>query len=540
MHPAENLVAIAAWLVVGGYIFTFVRGQLADSDTPNRTLNLAIRRLYLLGFSLGGLVMVAWGSFGLLQNLMEMLAQEVWPASVAHHVVQVLLGTALWVGHWRMVQAQFFNGPPAERASVLRKVYLYLTVFIFSIITIVGGTLLFEKLIGLLLGLPLSDEPLIVQLSEVVPMLIVGGVVWAYQWHIIRQDAELAPDGPRQAEVRRTYAYLVATVGLFATVLGVGGLLTLLIDMLTNTGGGGGNYYRQTVSAYISLTMMGLPVWILPWYYAQNRAVLPPADPGQRDEGGEARRSVVRKIYLYLFVFLASLGIFGSTGWFVFHILTALLGADLPNDFLTLVLDALVIALLAAGVWAYHWWAIQEDGRRTEQAETAQLTEMQVVVVADGDGSLGQALQRKIKAALPHLSVQTIALSEATLSKVDSAVALNSEAAQAALAEASYIVGSWRSLSTTPAGSIFASQPATKLALPLPEENWLWVGHSDLNLKPDSQAEQAVQGLKQALAGDVVSFQTGPDVGTVIGIIIGGVVFFIIASGLVFGVLNLL
>ena len=39
--------------------------------------------------------------------------------------------------------------------------------------------------------------------------------------------------------------------------------------------------------------------------------------------------SLRRRLFLgVFFVFVASLVIFGSVGWFVFHILTALLGAD--------------------------------------------------------------------------------------------------------------------------------------------------------------------------------------------------------------------
>lgn len=529
----DHLAAILVWGVVWLFVARFVWGQVAQTGAPNYDINLTLRRLYLLGFSLGGLVMVAWGSFGLLQTIMEMLAGEVWRTPVANHSAQLLVGAAIWVLHWSVLQRNFAAGHPAEERSVLRKVYLYLTVFVFSIITIVGGTLLLKRLLELLLGAPPTGEPLLLQLSQVAPMLLVGGVLWAYHWTVVRQDAAQSPEGPRQAEVRRVYAYLVATVGLFATLLGVGGLLTLLVDMLTAGSDIGLTYYRESVAGFVSLTLMGLPVWLLPWRPSQARAVLPPAEAGRRDVGAEERRSIVRKIYLYLFVFLASLGIFGSVGWFVFHILTWVLGAELPNDFITQVLDAFVIALLAAGVWLYHWWAIRGDTRRSEQVETDHLADVLVVVIDGDEGQLGQAVVGKLREELPQLQLRPLGLTG------PATAAMGGEPFSAALLKtASFIIGSWQSLTSGEAAAAVTASAATKLAVPLPAEKWLWAGVRGNSL--EGYAAQTARGVKQALEGDQVDFQSGPDVATVAGIVVGGALFLCIAGSLLAGVVSLL
>ena len=101
----------------------------------------------------------------------------------------------------------------------MRKIYLYLAVFIYSVMALGSGTLLLKRLIELALGAPPSQEPLLSQLSIPVPLLIVGGLFWAYHWRTLKQDAAQAPDVPRQAGVRRIYAYLVAAVGLTVTIL---------------------------------------------------------------------------------------------------------------------------------------------------------------------------------------------------------------------------------------------------------------------------------------------------------------------------------
>ena len=533
LSTLDHLAAVLVWSVVWLFVWRFVRGQLSQSGSPNHYLNLSIRRLYLLGFSLGGLVMVAWGSFGLLQTIMEMLAGEVWRTPVANHTAQLLIGCFIWVSHWLVLQRNFATGHPAEERSILRKVYLYLTVFVFSVMTLVGGTLLLKRLFELLLGAPPSGEPLLLQLSQVVPMLLVGGLLWIYHWTVVRQDAIQSPDAPRQAEVRRVYAYLVATVGLFAALTGIGGLLTQIVDMLTSGSDIGLNYYRESVAAFVSLTLMGTPVWLLPWRASQARAILPPDDSATHDAGVAERRSIVRKIYLYLFVFLASLGIFGSVGWFVFHILTFLLGADLPNDFLTQVFDAFVIAMLAAGVWVYHWLAIRGDSQRNEQAEADHLADVVVVVVDGEEGQLGQAVVNKLRQDLPQVQLHPLGLTEtATL-------AMEGQPFSAALLTAAhYIIGSWQTLTTAEVKPAVDNHTATKFVVPLAEENWVWAG-----TRPQSTtgyAEQAVRGVKQAIEGDRIDFQSGPEVGTVIAIVLGGVVFLCIAGNLLLGVVNLL
>lgn len=530
LTAAEHFIAIVMWAVIFIYHWRLSRPLVNRQSEATLVINLGIRRFYLLAFSLGGLVMVSWGGVGLLQTLMQISTGVLWQTPIADYSAQLLVGTVVWVAHWLLLQRDFAGGHPVEERSVLRKIYIYLAVFVYSIITLGSGTMLLKRLLELALGAPPSQEPLLSQLSVPVPLLVVGGLFWAYHWWVLKQDIRQAPVVPRQAGVRRIYAYLVAAIGLTVTLTGVVGLLTLLIDMLMSSASVGLDYYREQTALFVAMTIVGTPVWLLPWRVMQ-RLALPPASVTERS--ADERRSVVRKIYLYLFVFIASLSIFGSVGWFVFHILTWLLGADLPADFSTELLYALVISLLAIGVWLYHWQAIRRDGQLEQQDQSHRLADITVVVI-DGDaGTLGQRVVHHLERELPGLKVKPVGLTnqarEAMIGHPFSATVLET---------AHYIIGSWQTLTAADVAPLVAANPAVKFAIPLADNNWLWAGLKSQSL--DYYAAQITQGLKQAIEGEDINFNRGMDVGNVIAIVAGVVLFLCVGSSIVGAALSLL
>lgn len=534
LTTGEHLVALLVWGVVWSYIWWQVRADnraLPPPDAPTAALTGAedrggVRRLYLLAFALAGLVMLSWGAIDLLKTLMQLPGGVFWRTPVAHDIAKLVIGAAVWLVHWLLLQQAFWSGAAAEERSLFRKLYLYLAVFVYSVMAVGSGTTLLKRLIELALGAPPDTEPLLSQLSVPVPLVVVGGVFWAYHWYVLRQDAEQAPEAPRQAGVRRIYAYLVAAIGLAALLSGVGGLLGILVDLLTTPEAVGFAYYREQVALFSAMTVVGIPVWLFPWRTMQNLAVSMPAAAGVEGNGEEERRSTVRKIYLYFYVFVAAIAVFSSVGWFVFHILTAILGADLPDDFITQVLTALVISLLAVGVWLYHWWAIRHDNR-LEQIDRAKRLKDTVVVVIDGNnGSLGQAVIRHIQHDLPGIQLKPVSLT----TEAEAAMAAQpfTTAGQTAIQTAHFVVGSWQVLTTNKVAPVVAASPAQKLAIPLPAKNWVWAG---VKSRPeDFYARQAARGVKQAIEGEAITPPGEIELATIVTIVGGVILFFMIIS----------
>ena len=534
LTTGEHIAAILVWAVVWLYTWRLARPLANRQDSTHLAINLSIRRLYLLIFSLGGLALTTWGAIGLMRTLMELSSLVPWRTPIANFSAQLLVGGAGWVGYWFILQRDFAGGHPAEERSVLRKIYLYLAVFVYTVMTLSSGSLLLKRFIELALGAPPSGEPLLVQLGIPVPLLVVGLVLWVYHWRVVKQDAVQAPEGPRQATVRRIYAYLVAALGLITLLTGVIGLLIQLIDLLTSPVDVGFNTYREEIALLTAMIIVGLPVWLLPWRNMQRLAVRAfQGTEADSTAGVEERRAIIRKIYLYFFVFIASLGIFGSAGWFVFHILTALLGADLPDDFFTLVLDALVIALVSVGVWLYHWGAIRHDVQLEAQEQRQRLSDI-VVVVIDGEaGELGQQIAGEIVDDLPDVQIKSLGLTPAAIEAM-----AGQPFSVTGLETAHYIIGSWQTLTTAPVAAAMADSAATKFVVPLTNEQWIWSGVRPQS--PKGYAQQTVKGLKQAIDGDEVDFGSGMDTSTIIGIVVGLILFLCIGGSVVSGILSLL
>jgi hypothetical protein len=523
LTTGEHLAAIIAWGVVWAYLW---RQLQADKRLiPTQDEHLGLRRLYLLVFSLAGLVMVSLGAIGLLQTLLQLSTIGInWRTPVANHTAQLLVGGVVWVGHWLILQRAFLTGGPAEERSVLRKIYLYLAVLVFSVMAVVSASTILKRLIELALGAPPAREPLLSQLSDPLPLLIVGGVFWGYHWYILGQDANQAPEIPRQASVRRIYAYLVAAIGLAVLLSGIVGLLSILIDLLTTPATVGLTYYREQVAVFTAMMIVGAPVWLLPWRKLQNLALATPSTEAEGIAAAEERRSTTRKIYLYFYVLVATLAFFGSVGWFVYHLLTALLGADLPEDFITLVLDALVISLLAVGVWVYHWQAIRRDGQLEQAEQAKRLADVPVVVIDSGEGKLGQTIITHLQQELPGVQIKPMGLTPQAVATMGG---------QAFAAEvvntAHYIIGDWPTLSNPEVASAIAASPALKLAIPIAQQDWLWAGVRQRS--PEYYTQQAIRGVKQALEGEEVNFGQDINPGLIVMAVLGGVFALLLMAG---------
>jgi hypothetical protein len=312
---------------------------------------------------------------------------------------------------------------------------------------------------------------------------------------------------------------------LIVTLIGIGGLLTVLIDILTDPPVLGLAAFREELASFLAMTIVGTPVWWLPWRARQQRAFLAPVEGAPQEIGSAERRSLVRKIYLYLFAFAAALVVFGSVGWFVFQLLSALLGADLPRDFVTQVLNAFAIAALAGIVWMYHWWAIRQDGQMTGQEEARHQASIVAVVIDGEEGQLGRDMINKLNHDLPDLQVKPLGLTPAATT------AMNGEAFSAeVLSGADYIIGSWQLLTQPEVEAAVTASPATKFMIPVASGTWVWAGVQPQSA--EAHAEQISKGLRQAIDGDKITFRSALDTTTLVAIVAAGLLFVCIAGSL--------
>jgi hypothetical protein len=207
-------------------------------------------------------------------------------------------------------------------------------------------------------------------------VLLVYGAAWAYQRQAVRQQASAFAEAPRQTGIRRLYTYLVALAGLGVLATGVGGLLWAVVDVLVR-----GRFEADLVALYATMTLVGLPVWVLHW-----RPM--PADVRET-------QSLARRLYVYLSLIAASLTLVGSAAAVIYRLLTLALGGAWSTAVLGDLAHALAIAVVAAGVAAYHWRILRADARRGQPAPPLVPAEPAAALVeirAADAAALGRAL----------------------------------------------------------------------------------------------------------------------------------------------------
>jgi hypothetical protein len=525
--PAEFIVRDLAAIAVLALLWFYHQWVTAgDAKAAPETGNAAtVRRLYLLGFSAAGVWAVTLAVINLLRWIMFQFGGGSTIggpglAGLTNEVARLAVGLPLWLFFWRRAQQLFTSPGEEERESALRKLYLYLTVFIAALTAITNATFILAGLFRRLFSLPSLGD-----IRGPLPIIIGMALLWAYHAFALRGDAALAgPAGsPRQAGVRRLYLYLVAAVGLATFLVGLSGDVSVFIRLVI--GGRFGPDLKEQLSWFTAALIAGLPVWLWPWRQAQVGAVA--AGPSGADE----RRSVVRKIYLYFYLFVATMTVLSSAVYIVFRLLSIVLGERGGGNLISDLGQALAYSLIAVGVWLYHGFALRGDGQAGKREQTQRLASMRVAVVDVGEGHFGRAALAGLRRELPGLTLDPIGLTPtaATAMGTDSTLSNQPSAIVNQLAEAGLIVGPWNiavageAVSAEVAAAVVAS-PARKLLVPVRADGWEWAGVDRWNA--EAIVRQTVRAVKQIVEGEEVKPARPLGVGAIIGIIVG--VFFLL------------
>ncbi|MGB8648727.1 MAG: DUF5671 domain-containing protein, partial [Anaerolineae bacterium] len=305
--PLENLIdaAIGLLILTPLWLYHHLTTGTDERAAPAADLNASVRRLYILGFSAVGLILTAWAASQLIRWLLYRFGGPAAPGGMGmvdapiDELARLVAGAPLWVIFWLWVQ-RLFQGPnEEERASTLRKLYLYLVILISALGAVSTATIILAGILRGLMALPTSGD-----IRDPLCIAFTLAVVWAYHWRVLQRDAATVAEGLLQAGIRRLYLYLVAAIGLGALLGGLAGDISVLIR--TIAGDPFGSTLREPLAWFTAALVAGLPVWLLPWRSAQLTADRP------GPQGSDERRSIVRKLYLYFYLFAASMTVLGS------------------------------------------------------------------------------------------------------------------------------------------------------------------------------------------------------------------------------------
>jgi len=388
---ADNLIAMIMNGIVAAYFWNVLRGEwLTLSDRESFS---DVRRLYRYLWMLYGLLMTVFGAQQILQFLFYIpssvlgdMGREV----IVNGTALLIIGTPVWVYSWRLIQDSLTDS--AEMGSPLRLSILYILALGGVITVITTAYMVVNVLIMRLLGVNTTFRDIIRQIGGPISVGVPLGAVWAYYGHWLTRHIEAIGDKVRQAGLKRLYNCILAFIGLVVSFVGVSVLFAFIIDMLTSKAFLIGDSNRSNLSTAVSSLIVGLPLWLMTWRPMQAEALL------QNEFGDHARRSVLRKTYLYLALFTSVIGGMATAVGLVYQLIRVALMGDAGSDFVNTLLNLTQILFLFGIVLVYHLQVLRADGASTADALAEKQNQFNVLIVDSGNGFVDT-----VKAALLKL-----------------------------------------------------------------------------------------------------------------------------------------
>ena len=364
---------------------------------------------------------------------------------------------------------------------------------------LVSGGLILATLLRVVFGEAMTAAEFFSRISNPVSIAVPLGGIWAYYGHRLTVEVEAIAESSRRASLRRLYNYILAALGLGATLVGLQQLVAFLIHALLGSPVWGGGLRIQLANA-LALIAVGLPLWVLTWLPMDAEA----ARSGEA--GDHARRSVVRKTYLYLALFTGVIGTMTSAGRFIFLAVNQALGNRSP-DFTFGALNSLQTFALFALFLGYHWQALRRDARLAGRSLAERRSGYPVLLLDPGDGTFAQEVYGAIQRQAPQLPVAIQPIQEGIPGEE--------------MAAARAVILPSR-LATNPPEALrlwLQGFEGKRIIIPETDGEWLWMGGPFLSRQ--ALANQAAAALRQLAEGQPVRIAPPSSVWMVIGYVLG-------------------
>jgi len=376
---ADNLIAIVMNGIVAAYFWNILRSEWAT--LPDRENFTEVRRLYRYIWMLYGLLMTVFGAQQILRFILYIpgdLLGELGREVVINGLALLVVGTPIWFYAWKIIQESLVDR--AETGSTLRLAILYLLALGGVITVITTASIVMNAIITWLLGVDWTFRDFVQQIGGPISIGVPLGLVWAYYGYWLNRHIEAVGDRVRQASMKRLYNYILALIGLVVAFIGVATLFAFIIDMVTGTSILMNDSTRGTLATSLSSLIVGLPLWLAMWRPMQADALAP------GEMGDHARRSVVRKAYLYLVIFMAVIGGMGTAVGLVNLLIRAALEGVTGSNFVNELLNFIQLLLLFGVVLMYHLNALRMDGASTADSLADKQSGYSVLVIDPGNG----------------------------------------------------------------------------------------------------------------------------------------------------------
>jgi hypothetical protein len=500
---SDNLIAMVMNAIVAVYFVNVLRGDWRvvapkDSFTGIRRIYRHVWLIYGLGIVIGAVQQLLRFLLNIFPGAFGFQSQEYtgfYRASGAHGIALVLIGLPLWYFAWKTVQDALSDQP--ERESLLRLGVLYLLSLAGVVTVLASGGVVVDVILRLVLGESMTFYGFIQKIAGPLSIGIPLAGVWAYYGGWLGRAMAESPDAPRRTGLRRLYSYILSAIGLAATFTG----LTLLLAFVVDAAIGNivwANVLRPRLAAAMATLSVGLPLWWLAWQPMQAEALI------KGDAGDHARRSIIRKIYLYLVLFVSVVGGMITAVSLLNLLLRSLFGSSVEN-LLQQVLKDLEYLILFVGLGVYHGLMLRKDGRLASEALAEKHAAFPVLVFDPGDGSFGEAMLTAMHRQTPRLpAVIQFANQPVTVETAPKAV---------------LVPGDLAVDPPEPLQKWLGMYGGSKLIVPQSAQGWVWTG--GIRALP-AAATQASQAIRQLAEGQELRQQAGTSGWMVLVYIVAG------------------
>ena len=400
----DNLIAIVLNLLLASYFWSILR---ADWSTLTDAENFKdIRRLYRFLWVLYGLLMVIFGAQQILHYIFYIPTGAIGTMgreTFINATALLVIGAPIWFFSWRILQDALAD--PDEKESLLRLGILYLLSLSGVIVVLTAGGNLFYMLLNRLFGENMAWSEFIQKIGGPISLGLPFGVMWAYYGKWLTLQISYEEQAPRRAGMKRIYFYILSLIGVTAAFVGLSSLFSFLIDFGIVDSSLSSEGIRQSLTSALAILAVGLPLWLMTWRPMQAEALT------DGDTGDHARRSIVRKVYLYLVLFVSVIGGMVSAGGLVFTLINALLGGDNSN-FINSILNTLQILILFVILLLYHLSALRKDGVARADALEARQEQFGVLVFDNNNGKFGESVKSAFIKHAPKVPVTVMNVNE--------------------------------------------------------------------------------------------------------------------------------
>jgi hypothetical protein len=343
-----------------------------DQTAPPSERLAPVRRTYLYIVALVSLAVALAGMGSLVDALTQLWLEQpvgavgtsIYNRGLASSAGLLLVATPIFLVHWGLAQGR--RAEADERASLLRKLFLYAaTALSLSWMVIVAYVLINETIV-LAFGQPLAQSTL--WPAEWLSLLIMGvtnGALVAYWYAMLQGDGDFGRERTSGRIVRQIFMFLAGLAGLVLMLWGASSALQVLLRLLVDT------LVGRDGTELAAVTIAGLRWWqndlagaltqllVGAWLAHINRAQWHEIVAGQPQEG----QAALRRLYLYASVVIGAIATLTPAALLLRELLLMTFGD--AGGTLAELLDKLIVPIsfvpVGLTIWLWHWRVLQQE-----------------------------------------------------------------------------------------------------------------------------------------------------------------------------------